>query len=248
MESKRNASEGDGSLYVLQNVGLEAGGSHILNDVSQRLNRGHVYLIAGPSGSGKTSLLRLLNGLAFPTQGSILFDGRNIQEYNLPELRSRVSLLTQQATLVNGTVLDNLALPFKFAANRQRRFDHGIAQEALHRVGLSHSFLERATERLSGGEKQRVALARALLLEPDVLLADEPTSSLDLSSEERIVNLLSELKGEKTVIAVSHSTRFLSFADEILLMSKGAITETRDSMDIAEFKEFLDIEEESADG
>jgi len=241
-------SQSNKVLYSLQDVSLKRDGSIILSDINQTIDRDRVYLIAGPSGSGKTSILKLLNGLVFPTAGTLLFDGRRIQDYDLPKLRSRAVLLTQQPILVDGTVMDNLRLPFEFSANIIQGFNHDSAIEALKRVGLSEAIAERETEKLSGGEKQRVALARALLLKPDVLIADEPTSSLDITSEERIVRLFEELKGKMTIVTVSHSTRFLEFADKVILLSEGRIDSTRDSIDAAEFREFLDIEENTRNG
>lgn len=248
MVSDTSDISGDGHLYSLRDVSLSLDGSRILSGITQQLDRGRIYLIAGPSGSGKTSLLKLLNGLVFATEGSVLFEGRRIQDYNLPELRSRAVLMTQDPILTGASVIDSLRLPFEFAANSTRSFDRAEAVSALGRVGLNESFMERDIEKLSGGERQRVALARALLLRPDVLLADEPTASLDLSSEERIVRLIENLRGSMTFIAVSHSTRFLSLADKVILMSNGQLSSVREEIDVDEFREFLDLEENSNNG
>ncbi len=248
MLSDVSDSSGGDYLYSLRDVSLSKDGTDILSGITQQLKRGRIYLIAGPSGSGKTSLLKLLNGLVFATEGSVLFEGRNIQDYNLPELRSRAVLMTQEPILISETVIENLEMPFRFAANSNQTFDRADAINTIGRVGLNESFAERDIEKLSGGEKQRVALARALLLKPDVLLADEPTASLDLKSEERIVRLIENLRGSMTFVAVSHSTRFLSLADQVILMSNGRISSVRGEMDVDEFREFLDLEENSKNG
>jgi molybdate transport system ATP-binding protein len=115
----------------------------------------------------------------------------------------------------------------------------------LSELGIGSAMLERGIEHLSGGEKQRVALVRALLPGPSVLLTDEPTSALDPLSEDKVINMLRRLKESISLIVVSHSTRFLDMADEIVLISGGRITDRRPEIDEAEFREFLEREENS---
>lgn len=142
-----------------------------------------------------------------------------------------------------GTVEYNMRIPLGFDVNRSiEAGDHSVI-DMLAKLGLNGQTLNQDAALLSGGEKQRVAIARALLLQPEVLLADEPTSALDQISEQRVVELFSKMKGDMTLVVVSHSTRFLEIADRITLMSGGRIITQSESLTPAEFTEFLGDEE-----
>ncbi len=144
----------------------------ILKGITLEVPCDGILAVAGPSGSGKSTLLRLLNRLDDPVSGSIRSDGRDITDWEPRELRRRVAMIFQTAPIFPGTVFDNfgVALP---------GLDLDRANHVLDHVGMPRELLDRPADQLSGGEAQRMTIARALLTEPQVLLADEPTASLD---------------------------------------------------------------------
>jgi len=157
-------------------------GRTLFEGFALRLTAGERVAVTGPSGSGKTVLMRTLAGLEPPAAGEIRFLGLPLATWHMPEYRSRVMLLAQRPSLPEGTVEDALRAPFAFRVHRGRRYASALALAFLERVDRGRSFLERRTETLSGGEAQIAALLRVLLLEPQVLLLDEPTASLDAAA------------------------------------------------------------------
>lgn len=135
--------------------------------------------LTGDSGRGKTVLLRTLAGLVSPAEGTLAFAGRALDAWPMPDYRARVLYLPQRPALREGPVAQALRAPFAFRTRRGVAFPAEQARRALAALGRGADFLERRCEQLSGGEAQIVALLRALLLEPQVLLLDEPTASLD---------------------------------------------------------------------
>ena len=243
MEPVVKKSSPNEALFNLEAVNLDSHSHMILSDINLNLQPLQMYLIAGPSGGGKTSLLRLLNGLVFPTSGTIHYAGRPITGYDMPRLRSEVVMMAQEPVLFEGTVRDNVYFPFSFASNSAKKPDEEMLLQLVSTLGLSTTLFKRPINLLSGGEKQRVALARALLPKPKVLLADEPTSALDPLSEEKVIDMFIRLKGEISLVVVSHSTRFLDFADEIILISNGRIIDRRKTIDTDHFRKFLQEED-----
>lgn len=163
-------------------------GHRVLHGLSITADRSQITVLAGPSGSGKSTLLRLLNRLAAPSAGVVLLDGVDVSSMDPLALRRRVGMVFQRPTPFPGTVMDNLR------AARTGLGDAG-AVAALARVGLDAALLDRRADDLSGGEAQRMCIARTLLTEPEVLLMDEPTSSLDPDSRlaiERLARTLAD--------------------------------------------------------
>jgi ABC-type lipoprotein export system ATPase subunit len=238
-----NESPGHDALYQLSKVSLRGDNCTILDSIDLTLYSRELHLIAGPSGSGKTSLLRLLNCMSAPASGSIAFRGEDLLSYDMPHLRSRVAMISQEPIMFPGTVEHNMRIPLGYDVNRSIEVGERGVIEMLSELGLNGLALDQDAALLSGGEKQRVAIARVLMLQPEVLLADEPTSALDQLSEQRVVELFDRLKGDMTLVVVSHSTRFLEMADRIILMSGGRIVTQCDSLTPAEFAEFLGDEE-----
>jgi putative ABC transport system ATP-binding protein len=159
-------------------------------------------VMVGPSGAGKTTLLRLLNRLDDPDHGVVLFEGRDVRDYDTLELRRRVQLVGQMPVTFPGTVADNVG---------------GDTRALLARVGLDPSLAAREADRLSVGEAQRMALARSLALAPDVLALDEPTSALDVASKAGIEQLIRDLAHSGlTVVIVSHDPRHAQLADHVI--------------------------------
>lgn len=165
-------------------------------------------LLVGPSGAGKTTLLRLLNRLDDPDGGSVLFEGRDVREYDVLELRRRVQLVGQVPVPFLGSVADNVQ-----AGGAGPDDVHGL----LERCGLSAALCDREADRLSVGEAQRMCLARALARRPGVLALDEPTSALDTVSKGGIERLIRRLADDGlTVVMVTHDPAHRSLADHVI--------------------------------
>jgi putative ABC transport system ATP-binding protein len=200
---------------------------HALDHVTLEIERGDFVALMGPSGSGKSTLLNVLGLLDVPTGGTYELDGEEVERLDddrLADLRQRkIGFVFQSFHLVpRMTAARNVELPMIFAgippAHRHER-----VEEALRGVGL----LARATHRpdqLSGGERQRVAIARAMVLEPKLLLADEPTGNLDSVSGREIVNLLTRMNAQGlTIVLVTHDPGVASFARHVIRMHDGRL-------------------------
>ncbi len=186
-------------LFELREVGLRRGGRAVLDAVSAAIPAGATAIV-GPSGSGKSTLLRLLNRLADPDRGEIVYRGRPLRGCEPLALRREVALVPQLPALLEGTLEANL----RYAADlADRELDAG---RCLRLAGLAPEFAGRDVARLSVGEQQRGMLARALAQEPRVLLLDEPTSALDHAARDAIEAALAELRRELeiSVVLVSH--------------------------------------------
>jgi putative ABC transport system ATP-binding protein len=186
-------------LFELEGVSLVRAGKPVLRELTARLPEG-ASCVAGPSGSGKSTLLRLLNRLSDPASGLVRYQGTDVADYEVLELRREVCLVPQLPALLAGTVADNV----RFAAECA-----GTEPDLAHLLelsGLDASYEERDAERLSVGEQQRVMLARALALEPRVLLLDEPTSALDEATRDAVEATLLGLRErlEISLVLVTH--------------------------------------------
>lgn len=193
------------------------------------LRAGERIALIGASGSGKSVLLRTLALLDAPSSGEVLWLGEPLTPPLIPNFRAHACYLTQRAALVDGSVMDNLRLPFTLKHNRHRRFDTAQAVRLLELAGKPTGFADKATFDLSGGEAQLVALIRALLLAPQVLLLDEPTSALDPQSvaaaEALVTNWLEEAPDSRAFLWITHdhaqaqriSTRTLTMHQGTLL-------------------------------
>ena len=197
-----------------------------VNDVSLTVSRGEVVLIIGPNGSGKTTLLSMLGGLMRPTRGTIHLGARALHELSdaaLTDFRLRhVGFVFQGFRLLDVlSVRENVQLVVEMAGGQNAR---RTAEEMLSHVDALH-LAERSPRVLSGGEKQRVAIARALANQPDLILADEPTGSLDSAAGESAIALLTDTaRAEgRGVVIVSHDTRIAHHADRIIRMADGSV-------------------------
>ncbi len=173
-------------------------GTPLLTDVTIEVNAGDVFVVFGPSGCGKSTLLRLLNRLDEPTAGTVLLNGTDYKTLSPRTVRQRVGLVPQQPTLIEGTVADNVTWGPRL---RDAPVDLAHMHTLLSRLGLD-GYADRPAQDLSGGEAQRVALARTLFNDPDVVLLDEPTSSLDAAAANRVETLLADLVADTTRPAV----------------------------------------------
>jgi len=186
-------------LFELDDVSYSRGGKLVLRDVGIRLPVG-ASSVVGPSGSGKSTLLRLLNRLADPDSGRVVYEGTDVRQRDPLELRREVSLVPQLPALIEGTVHDNIAYGPRLAGHS---FD---ARSCLELAGLDPDFEERDSSKLSVGEQQRVMLARALALDPRVLLLDEPTSALDQAARDAVEGTLKSLRARTSIsiVVVTH--------------------------------------------
>ena len=208
----------------------------VLNSLNLEVRTGEFLSIVGASGSGKSTLLHLLGTLDAPDSGHILLDGKRIDN-----LRSRERDLLRNRTfgyifqfyhlLPELNMLDNVLMPAYIAHStfnwwKSRNQWRQRAEDLLKKVGLGHRMRHRPRE-LSGGEMQRTAIARALLMNPRVLLADEPTGNLDAESGGEIVRLLRDINREEgvTIVMVTHNLDIVSATDRVVRMVGGVVTE-----------------------
>ena len=195
--------------------------------VSLELRRGALTLVMGPSGSGKTTLLSLAGGLLAPSEGKVEVDGTLLASLAPSELTNfrlrQVGFVFQRFRLLEAlSALENIELPMSLAGIR-RPDSRERARVLAERVGLTGRLTGRART-LSGGEQQRVAIARALANDPPVILADEPTGSLDSHAGQVIIELLHEAaKGGKAVLVVSHDARIVPYTDTVVRMEDGGV-------------------------
>ena len=205
-----------------------AGGAlRAVDDVSLEVAAGEVLLIIGPNGSGKTTLLSLLGGLVRETSGSVRVEGRALDGMSSRELEDfrlrRVGFVFQSFRLLDAlSVRENVQLVLELAGARDAA---KRAEGMLERVGALH-LSGRSPRPLSGGEKQRVAIARALANDPAILLADEPTGSLDAAARDTVIRLLCDTARHdgRAVVIVSHDLRIAEHADRVYRMTDGRLS------------------------
>ncbi|PAE06466.1 phosphate ABC transporter ATP-binding protein [Terribacillus saccharophilus] len=213
------------AAITLQEVVYETEENKIIRGITGRFTKGKITAIIGPSGAGKTTLFRLCNGLLSPSGGNILINGKEILTFDPVSLRRHVGIVLQQATMLAGSVRDNLALPLQLDG---KELTDDEAQRMIQLVGLDPDILDRNSRGLSGGQKQKVSIARTLLNEPEILLLDEITSSLDRVSRQDIEKLIEWINRETgtTVIWITHNLeQAKSVAEEVWVMIDGRIAE-----------------------
>lgn len=192
---------------------------------------GELWVLQGPSGSGKTTLLGLMGGMVAPTSGHVEIHGENVthlrDHHRTRVRRERVGFVFQELQLIAGmSVRENVLLPLVPSGGAPKSA-HARAEELLTRFGLEKEIDARA-ERLSGGQRQRAAIARALILDPSIILLDEPTAHLDTDNALEVVGLLAELRDDgKTIVAATHDPRLAEDerVDRAIVMRDGAIVE-----------------------
>jgi ABC-type lipoprotein export system ATPase subunit len=215
-----------GARIVVDHVSREYGSTVVLGDVSFVVEPGELVALSGPSGSGKTTLMQLIGSLDRPTSGRILVDGVSVGDLAHPAefRRATVGFVFQLHYLLPAlSALDNVELPL-VAARVPRHERAERAAELLAEVGLAGRARARPAE-LSGGERQRVAIARALAARPRLILADEPTGSLDTTASRKVWELFSGVRarGETTVIIASHDPTLAEHTDRSLELLDGRL-------------------------
>ena len=208
-----------------ENLGRSVLGKILVADASFEVRKGETLVIVGPSGSGKSSLLRLLNRLDEPSNGSVYLDGVDYRQIEPRELRRRVGMVTQRPFLFPGTVATNLQFG---PQQRGETLNEGRIEELLSGVGLA-GYSSRDVANLSGGEAQRVSFARTLANSPEILLLDEPTSALDDDSKHGVEVLITQIGREQGIpcVLVTHDVAQAGrLAQRVLMLEAGRITRT----------------------
>lgn len=252
IQTQATVSLNNEAVIQLKNVCKSFGNNHVLKDLNFELKKGENTVVLGKSGSGKSVLIKCIIGLVKPDSGMIRVLGKNIPELNnneLDEIRSKVGFLFQSNALYDSmSVRENLEFPLrrhrkgitKIAANE-------LVEEALANVGLSHTIDMQPAE-LSGGMKKRIALARTLILKPEIILYDEPTTGLDPITGREISRLMCELakKYNTSSIIISHDMNCVKIvANRIVLLidgkcyAEGTYDELK-KMDDKKIKEFFE--------
>lgn len=206
---------------------------HALRGVTLEIKAGEYMSIMGPSGSGKSTLFNMIGALDKPTSGRVFIDEVDVAQldaYELAWLRCRkIGYIFQTFNLIQVmTAIENVTLPMIFAGmGRDEYMDKGM--ELLKLVGLAERFQHKPAE-LSGGQQQRVAVARALANDPAIILADEPTGNLDLTTGEEIITLLKELSQQRgvTIISATHDIKMINVSDRVVWIRDGRIDRIED--------------------
>ena len=201
-----------------------------LNDVTLEIAPAKITAIYGPSGCGKTSLLSIISGLDCQYQGNLYFKNQNMRDFSERDLtyfrKAHIGFVFQNFNLIpHQSVLENVKMPL-YVKNMTDKETIEIAEKELSRLGIGE-FIKKNVKQLSGGQKQRVAIARALVNNPEMIVADEPTGSLDSQSQENVLDIFKELaEAGKTVIIVTHNPEVADYADVVIKMKDGEVVET----------------------
>lgn len=237
MEKTREPAIQVKNLYKIFRVGNEK--VRALNGVDLTIYKGEFCAIVGTSGSGKSTMLNMLAGLEKPTKGEVIVAGEHLEKMNENQLvkfrREHVGFIFQSFNLL-GTMnaIENVALPLTFRGV-DKKIREAKAVEMLKLVGLSKHMKHRPNE-MSGGQQQRVGVARALVLDPEIIFADEPTGNLDSKTSAEVLGLMRKVVTEKnqTMVMVTHDNHLAGFADRIFHIIDGKIVKIEDR---SEYKE-----------
>ena len=209
------------------NIHKHYGKKPVLQGASLNVERGDIVIIKGPSGIGKTTFLNILSGIDLPDKGEVLIDSKDITKMNENERAKfrlkKIGLIFQSINLIDDlSVVENIALPLKLAGKDWKKRVNELL-EYLKIEDIKHSF----PSELSGGEQQRVAIARAIANEPEILIADEPTSNLDDKNTENIVNLLKKINEDMgvSIVIATHDPRMENLNARRYFMKEGKLYE-----------------------
>ena len=198
----------------------------IIDDVSFIAEQGKVTALVGPSGCGKTTILRLMARLYDYDTGSILIDGKDVKKINTESLYEKISIVFQDVTLFNSSVMENIRIGNKDATDEQVKEAARLAHCEEFILKLSDGYdtlIGENGSKLSGGERQRISIARAFLKDAPIILLDEISSSLDVENEMKIQESLNKLIKNKTVVIISHRLKSIENADKIIVMNSGKV-------------------------
>jgi lipoprotein-releasing system ATP-binding protein len=216
-------------MIELDSITRSFGTLQVLKGISLKVDKGEIISITGPSGAGKTTLLQIMGSLDKPDGGRVLYDGQDITQMNektLSAFRNKhIGFVFQfHQLLPEFTALENITIPMLIGGNGMRQAT-ARAKELLELLGLADRADHKPSE-LSGGEKQRIAVARALANQPDVILADEPSGSLDTKNKEDLHKLFFSLRDQlgQTFVIVTHDESLAAMTDRTIHLLDGAIT------------------------
>ena len=217
-------------MIKVQNLNKSFNKNVVLKDINLEVNKGEVVAIIGPSGSGKSTLLRCMNLLETPSNGKVIFEGKELthKNINLNELRQKMGMVFQNFNLFpHKTVLENVILAPKLLKKVDLKKLEIEGKALLKKVGLEEK-ANAYPSQLSGGQKQRVAIARALAMHPDVILFDEPTSALDPEVVYEVLKVMKNLAKEgMTMVVVTHEMGFAKdVGDKVIFMADGYVVES----------------------
>lgn len=213
-------------MISIQQANKSYGKTSVLTDINLDFKQGETVVICGPSGSSKSTLIKTINGLEPIQSGTITINGKNLKDYRGNELATTVGMVFQDFALFNNmSVLDNLVKPLMKVLNVSKETATAEAMAMLEKVSMvEHA--QKYPDALSGGQKQRVAIARALVMKPQYMLFDEPTSALDPEMVSDVLDIMSALSKEITMLVVTHEMGFAKkFGDRIIFMHEGRVYE-----------------------
>jgi tungstate transport system ATP-binding protein len=224
------------AFLEVRSLSKSIGPAKVLHEINLTVERGEILGLIGPTGSGKTTLLRLINLLDEPSAGSILFGGTEVSgrpEKEALAARRKMAMVFQKPVMFRASVEENVSYGLRMRG-RQERFEKIRVKEVLEMVGLS-GYESRDANTLSGGEMQRIALARALILQPELLLLDEPTANLDPGSAASIDSLLRSLAGSRTavILATHNMEQCRKLAGRVAVLQAGRLAALGKSEEIA---------------
>lgn len=209
-------------MFKLKNVRVK----DILYIQELTIKKGEITCIVGKSGGGKTTFLKLLNNMISYDRGTIKFKDKEITEIDPVSLRKKVPMLPQNPAIFSGTIKENFTMTLQYAGKDVNEESNQAFINIMKTVGMEKYSISDNVEKLSGGEKQRIALARIILLDPDILLLDEPSSALDEETEELIIKMVVDNMKEKkgTLVMVTHSTKIAKqYGEKIVTINNGQI-------------------------
>jgi tungstate transport system ATP-binding protein len=214
-------------MYKLQaeNLSKEYRGKRVLDIDLLQIREGTITAVIGPSGSGKSTLLRILNLLEKPSRGKIIYDGKETGKFKRWDLQRRMVLVEQKPLMFNASVRDNVSYGLKVRGLGKKEIRKKVS-DALHRVSLEN-FAKKNALSLSGGEAQRIALARAMVVNPEVLLLDEPTANLDPYNVSMMEDLIRYINGlGVTIVIVTHNMfQAKRISHDLAFLSEGKLIE-----------------------
>ena len=216
-------------IVELDRVSFEyRAGAAVLRDVSAKVEPGAMVAFVGPSGAGKSTLLNLLPRFHDPTEGAVRFDGHDLRQVKVRDVRAHVALVLQDNLVLPTTVAENIAYgkPDATPAEVRRAAEMAGAHTFIEKLPDGYAtVLSESGQNLSGGQRQRIAIARALCSEAPVVVLDEPTSALDAHNEQMVTETLRGLKGKRTIVIVSHRLSTVADCDRIYVMEEGRVVE-----------------------